>query len=336
MSLDQKISALTASLQSIFWKSWQETAKPAPWEIVTTIVPSTTRIEHYVNFGPVPGIREWKGNRNYGAVRSFIYSLQNKTWTAGFTAALEDIEDDQTGGLAMKPKELSIKGKKFPGRSVMDMLNQGTTLNAFDGTPFAGSSHNFGTGNNSLTFTTADAGTSSPTHARTYNLWALYYGDEILKPLIWQNRAAPLFRTNSGQNQSYESRQVRWWVDMRGIAGYGWWWNATYMQITGLPNVTEMYQIYQQIEQAFRTYQMPKTGSDLAGEYVHEQTEFEASNLCLVGSTYLAQTLRQSLNLSWVPQAGINVGGTGSTSVATENLFKGWARYFVSRFLDSY
>src|SRR4051794_19061007 len=106
MSLDAKVSALTAALRSEFWKSWEETATVAPWESFTTIVPSTTRIENYLNFSPVPGMAEWRGHRNYGKVDSFVYQVRNSTFSNGIVAALEDIEDDQTGGLLMKPKEL--------------------------------------------------------------------------------------------------------------------------------------------------------------------------------------------------------------------------------------
>src|SRR5437870_525212 len=122
MSLDAKVSALTATLRSEFWRSWQETAKPAPYEAFTTEIPSATRIENYINATPVPGMSEWTGFRTYGTVDSFIYSIRNKTFQNGFKAALEDIEDDQVGFLSRKPSELVVRAKKFPGRAVLKLL----------------------------------------------------------------------------------------------------------------------------------------------------------------------------------------------------------------------
>lgn len=335
MSLDQKVSALTAALRSEFWKGWQETAAPAPYESFTTVVPSTTKIENYVNFTPVPGMTQWAGHRNYGRVDSLIYSIRNLTYQNGIVAGLEDIEDDQTGGLMLKPKELVVRAKMFPGRAVLKALApaQSTVNNGFDGTPFINGSHTFGSGNNSLTFATADSLTSSSTHATIYNLFALYYGDPVMKPLLWQNRSGPDFETNAGSTQSKESRQVRWWCDLRGAAAYGWWWNAVYVQITGLPNIAEMHSIYQSIEAQFRTFQLPKTISTEDGEYIHEQSEFSAGNLYLAGSTYLAELFRQSLNQDWVPQ-NVGVGASTTNTVATTNLWKGWAKYVVSVFLN--
>lgn len=338
MSLDAKVSALTAALKSEFWQAWQETAKPAPWEEFTTVVPSTTKIENFINFTPVPGLSEWLGVRNYGQVDSFVYSVRNKTFSNGIKAFLEDIEDDQTGGLMSKPKELVIRAKKYPGRAVLKLLGQGmgspialasgAAINAFDGLPFfanrASGSAGFGVGNNSLNFQ-APSGDGKP-----YNLVALFYGDSALKPLAWQNRSGPDFETNAGTPQSKESRQVRWWCDLRGAPFWGYWWNAVGVQITNTPTVADMHAIYSAIEAAFRTFQLPKTISTEDGEYVHEQTVLGADNLYLAGSTYLAEQMRQSLSQDWSPQ------NVGANTVATTNNWKGWAKYVVSRFLDDF
>lgn len=333
MSLDSRVGALTASLKSEFWRAWEETAKPAPWESFTTIVPSTTRIENYINGTPVPGMTEWMGHRNYGTVDTFIYSIRNKTFHNGFLANLDDVEDDQVGFLTSKPRQLVIRAKKFPGRAVLKLLSQGTSTLAFDGANFYAGSHLFGTGNNSLTFATADSLTSSATHATIYNLHGLYYGDDVLKPLAWQNRSGPKFETNSGTPQSLESRQIRWWCDLRGAPFFGYWWNAVYTAITGLPTITEMHSIYQAMEAAFRTFTLPKTISTEDGEYVHEQTEFSADSLFLAGGTPLAELLRQSLNQDWTPQS-VQVSAGVTNTVATTNLWKGYARYLVSAFLN--
>jgi phage major head subunit gpT-like protein len=322
------VSALTATLKSEFWKAWEETAKPAPWEPFTTIIPSTTRIENYINAVPVPGMTEWFGHRNYAKVDSFVYSIRNKTYHNGFMAALEDVEDDQVGFLMSKPKELAIRAKKFPGRAVLKLLSQGDSTPAFDGAYFFADSHNFGTGDNKLTYTTADAGTASATHLNTYKICALYHGDSFLKPLIWQMREAPDLQTNGGTPQSKESRQIRWWCDMRGAPAFGFWWNAIQMSVTGLPTVVEMHDIFSAIEGAFRLFTLPMTISTEDAERPHEQSLLSTENLTMVTSTGLGEVMRQALTQSWVPQ------GVSGTTVATTNNYVGWANHLISAFLN--
>lgn len=343
MSLDQRISALTAALRTEFWKGWEETAVPAPWEKYTTIVPSTTRIEHYINFLPVPAMQLFSGFRHFGTPDSFIYSVQNFTFSTGFMATLEDVEDDQTGGLVRKPAELVVRAKKFPGRYVLKGLNLAKTTVGFDGTNVCAASHAFGTGNNSLPDFTSASG-----DGKNYRIFALYFGDEVLKPLIWQNRSGPEFRTNSGESRSHEARQVRWWCDLRGNMAFGFWWNIVTVGILGTPNVTEMHTIFQNIEANFRTFKLPQYGSSSDSEYVHEQTEFSNANLMLATSPGLESLMRQALKSETIPQAGIGAPpatagtapnlGNGAPAAyggvaGVSNFWRSWADHVVSNFI---
>lgn len=340
MSLDLKVNALTATLKSEFWKAWDEVAKPAPWQEVTTVLPSTTKIENFLNATPVPGLQRWTGQRNYGQVDTFIYQVRNETWHTEIAAKLEDIEDDQTGILQQQPQFMVTKAKEFPGRMVIKLLGQslgGTialqggnvgNLNAFDGLTFFGNravgSAGFGVGNNLISYSAANQ------DGKTYNLAALFSGAPVLKPLCWQNRSGPDFETNSGTPQSKESRLVRWWVDLRGAPFFGYWWNAVGVNITGTPNVADMHAIYSAILAAFRTFRYPLTISTEDGEYVHEQTVFDSGNLTLVASTQLSEQLRQSVSEDWIPQ------NVGNNTVATTNTFKNFAKWFCSRYMDDF
>lgn len=318
----------------------------APSEPFTTQLPSTTRIENYPNFTPAPAMQEWDGANDYGTIASYMYSLENKTYRASLMMRVFDLDDDQTGALQTKPKELAIKAKKFPHREVMKALASGTTGSfsdgtsyglGFDGTAFFASAHNFGSGSNLLSTynTTAYQGGSGDTTA--YQICALYHGEgtDTLKPMVWQQRSGPEFRTNSGTDQSDESLQVRSWATLRGRAGYGIWYNAIRQPINGKPNISEMHEIFSNIEAQFRTFQLPKYRATTFGEYVHEQTQFSSSNLTLCGSTGLAEVLRQALTQDWAPQGGaVSIGGTASVgNVATSNNYKGWANYLVSAYL---
>jgi phage major head subunit gpT-like protein len=333
---------LTARLRSEFWESWNQVAKPAQWEEVTTILPSTTSIENYLNANPVPGFQLWQGMRNYGQLSTFVFQVKNQTFHADFLATLEDVDDDQTGLLMQQPKFLVEKAKLFPGRMVDKLLGRaigavlpqtgpqiGLTI-AFDGLPFfsnrtASTTNAFGVGNNLIDYTSTGSG-----DGLTYNLVALYYASPVLKPLCWQHRAGPDFETNSGSPMSKEQRVVSWWCDLRGAPFFGYWFNAVGVNITNTPNVADMHAIYSAINAAFRTFQYPKIVATEDGEYVHEQTVFDSSNLCIVASTYLSEQVRQSIMKDLIPQ------NIGNNTVATENTFKGYAKWYVSRFMDNF
>lgn len=333
-----QVSAFTAALKSNFWQAWEETAKVAPSDDFTTIIPSTTRIENFVNWTPAPAMQEWDGSNDYGTITDYVYSLKNKIYRAGVMMTVPDLDDDQTGALQKKPQELAVKAKKLPPRQVMKALAAGTTTLAFDNTNFFAGAHNFGAGNNSLTqIATADSSSGSPTSGTVFKLFALYFGPgtESLKPMVWLHRSGPDFRTNAGTDQSDESLQVRSWATIRGVAGYGIWFNAIYQPFLGLPSTSEMHNGFAAIESAFRTFQLPKSRQTADGEYVHEQTTFSSENLYLAGSTALAEPLRTALNNDWAPHSvGVAGGGAGVQTVADTNRFKGFAKYLVSAYLN--
>jgi phage major head subunit gpT-like protein len=333
----------------------------------TQIVASTAKIEYYPWMSPVPAITEFKGHRNYGTVESVIYAIRNLPYANGFVVPLDEVEDEafNVHGYMHKPRELALRARKFPGRAVLKNIgtsilagansaagtsvtfsngSPGSSINAFDGlsifaTRTDGTSGAIGTGTNFTTnFATNDSKSGSSTSANNYNMVFMYSGD-ILKPMIWQNRLAPRLLTNAGTPQSFESKQLRYWCDMRGAAAFGWWWHSYWFQFLGLPNITEMLQAFSTIIGAMRGFILPRAIVTDDGEYVHEQTDFKADNTAIAGSISLEPLLRQALNESWIPQAGSMgpVGGSATgagTVVSTPNPFVGLASFTVSAFLQ--
>ncbi len=349
--LPGQVSALTAALRNNFWKAWDEVAEPAEHEKFTSVLPSTTLVENYPNWTPVPDMTEWDGTNDYGSLTSYVYSLKNKIYRASVMIRVPDMEDDQTGALQGKPRELARKAKVLESREVIKCLASGITGVYTDGTVYGQTFdtlnffanrtgvNGFGTGNNLLTaVTTIDAGTSSATHTNTYWIAAVYHGpqNKSLRPLVWQNRSGPEFRTNMGSDQSDESLQVRAWATRRGVAGYGIWYNCVLQPFTGLPNVNEIGTAFAAIEAAYRTFQLPKTRSTTFGQYVFEQTKFASDNLTMVGSTALGEPLRQALTQDWAPQSiGTTASSTAQNTVADTNRWKGFANYLISAFMNT-
>jgi phage major head subunit gpT-like protein len=321
VAIDSKVSIFTTAMRTEFVNAYTATAAPAPWEAYTQVVPSSARIEHYTWMTPTPGLSRFQGHRRYGKVSTTRYSVENVEFDSSFQVLLRDIEDDQAGGYALKPKELAERAKKFPGRWTLKKLSQGKTDLCFDGTAMFADTHTIGSGDNLLSANNAS------NDAATYKLVALYHGG-ALKPLLWQNRKGPDFQTDAGSPESKKAKMVSYWIDMEGEAAYGYWWDAVWVDITDTPTVAELHDIFRSIETAFRTFTLPKALVSDDGEYVHEQTVFSSANLTLVGSTGLSELLRQALNQDWVPQ------NIGSTPVATTNRFKGFASWTVSAFMN--
>ena len=345
MSVSTQISALTASLRSTFWQAWEQTAEPAPSAPFTTELPSTSRIEYYPNWSPVPAATEWDGANDYGTPSSYIYAIENKLYRTAMMIRSLDAEDDQTGALARKPEETAEECRLVPYLQVMRALAAGATGTftptnevygkSFDGQYFFANRTaglGFGVGNNILpTYTTAAGSGGDST---VYNIIALYHGQKgkMLKPMVWQRRGGPKFMTNAGTPQEDESLQIRYWASIRGRAAYGIWYNAVLQKIVGKPNLAEMHDMFQLIEAQFRTFQLPLYRSTTFGHYVHEQTKFGTDNFTLAGSTGIAEQLRAALNQDWAP---VNIGVSGATNTApTTNDFKGFANYLVSNYLN--
>lgn len=337
-----KVNAITATLRSEFWRAWNQVSKPAPWEEITTILPSSTSIENYLNANPAPGFQLWQGQRNYSQLATFVFQVKNFTFHSELGASLEDVEDDQTGLLAQQPAFIVQKAKLFPGRLIDKLLGRGMSAtiaqtgppigstvafdgNAFFGTRTASTTNAFGVGTNLISY--KSTGSSD---GLAYNLVLLFYGSPVLKPLFYQQRSGPDFETDAGTPQSKHQRQVRWWCDMRGGPAFSYWFNAVGVQITNTPNVADMHAIFSAAVAAFRTFQYPKIVSTEDGEYVHEQTVFDESNLCIVASTYLSEQLRQSISQEWIPQ------NIGNNTVATTNNWRKFAKWYITRYLDNF
>ncbi len=322
MAADSRVSIFTTAMKSQFINAYMATAAPAPWEQITEVIPSDARIEHYTWMSPTPGLSRYVGHRRYGKVSTIRYSVENLEFDSSFEVLLRDVEDDQVGGYKRKPAELAERAKKFPGRWALQHLAAGESRACFDGSSFHANSHTIGTGDNLLTGT----GTLN-SDGFTYKMIAMYTGGG-LKPLLWQQRKSPNFQTNAGSPQSYESKVLRYFIDLEGEAAYGYWWDSVLFKWTSQPTVTEVHTAFAQIQAAFRTFLLPKALDSDDGERIHEQEVFSSANMVYVVSTALEETMNQALNQSWVPQT------IGSTTVPTTNRFLGKGAIMVSAFLD--
>jgi phage major head subunit gpT-like protein len=335
MSIDSQVQIFTVAMRNEFEVAYAPTAEPAPWEQFTQVIPSTARIENYTWMSPAPGLAAYSGHRRFGKLSTVKYTVENKEFDAAFSVLMRDIEDDQTGGYKLKPRELAMRAKLFPGRFVIKTLATGKSAACFDGSNFFAGSHSIGAGNNLY------AGTGNGnSDGLVYRLAAMYTGG-ALKPLLWQDRKPAQFRDNSGSDLAYEAKEIHYWIDLEGQAAFGYWWDAVLFEWTNLPTVLDFQVGLQTISDALRTFTLPKAIVSEDGEYIHEQAEFNDTNMILVGSTKLERIAAQALGLeniaTYVPGgqgSGATPGSGTAQTISNPNLYKKWAKFIPSAFMN--
>src|SRR5262249_7778937 len=129
-------------MRTEFQVAYQAVADPPPWEKFTQRIPSTARFEHYTWMTPSPGLARYAGHRRFGKIDAGKYSVESTEFDVAFQVPTRDIEDDQTGGYLLKPRELADRARNFPGRWVLKHLAAGTSRTCFDGSNFFADSHN--------------------------------------------------------------------------------------------------------------------------------------------------------------------------------------------------
>lgn len=314
MSL-QRVDIFTAAMRAEFINTYSSVADPAPWQDIVQVVPSTTRIENYSHLFPAPGVSEFTGARRFVRIGETSYKVENKTYDTGFSVLLDDLNDDQVGGYKPKSQELGMKVKNFPGKAAYIKLRQGASTLCFDGSNFFASSHTIGTGNNTISQTAAASADGT-----THYLYALYIGAPI-KPVFWQEREKADMYTDAGSTESQKARQVNYWGDLRGAAGYGYWWDCIRTTISGTPTVVEMQTYLGAISGRFRGFTLKSTTSEEQPEYVHDQAQFNEKTMYLLTSTGIEHIVRQCVSMDYVNNAS--------------NPYKGFAKFHCSGLLDS-
>jgi phage major head subunit gpT-like protein len=318
------INLFTTMMRSEFLKSMQAVPKKEPrWKEFTTVVPSTARTENYAWMTPSPGISRYVGHRRYAQLDQIKYTVPNLEFDGSISVSLRDVEDDQIGGYPLRFQELGQKANAFPGRWVMQTLNNGASTTCFDGSSFFATSHNQGTGNstlptnfgggvNALTYT-AQGSSDATTHKAVFMIH-----DGAIKPLGYQNRKAPALGTNSGETRSREAKQVNYWCDLEGNAFFGYWWDAIQVTITNTPNLTDIFTVIDVVIRQFYGFTLPASLPTDPSLYVHQDKEFTSEIATVACSLGIARLLTHA-----VTEDRIGVSVSGSTAGFTSNIFKG-------------
>lgn len=99
-------------------------------------IPSNGAYEKLGWVGAMPSVSQWVGTRSAKQFDSYDYTVKNLDWSVAVPINENDLNDDQTGALAMIPQMLAQRIMVHPEKLMIDLLTGGTTGLAYDGVAF--------------------------------------------------------------------------------------------------------------------------------------------------------------------------------------------------------
>ncbi len=191
-------------------------AVPTMRDAVSETVPSSTGENIYGWLGELPSMKEWLGPRVVQNLKSHDYRIKNRDWEQTVGVDRNDIEDDTFG---MYTKRFEIMGRtaaRHPEQLVWDALKNGFTSECYDGQYFFDTDHPvIGEDEKMTTFANTDGGSGTP--------WFLLATNEVVKPIIFQQRKAPTFVAKDRQTDDnvFMNRKFIYGAESRCAVGYG-------------------------------------------------------------------------------------------------------------------
>lgn len=196
-------------------------------EAIATKTPSSTKTNEYAWLGELPGMREWVGDRVAQQLKGHGYAIENKDFELTVEVKRTDIEDDNIGGYSMRFTAMGRSVAAHPEQLVWGALANGHQQLCYDGQYFFDTDHPVldATGTvQSVSNSLAGAGTP----------WFLIDDSQVVKPLIYQERKAPVFVTMDDPTnpEVFKRNMFTYGADYRGNVGYGFWQFAVRSQAT--------------------------------------------------------------------------------------------------------
>lgn len=210
-----------------FGKNFKDGLAKAPSQFskIATVVKSTTASNTYAWLGQMPKLTEWIGKRTITAIQSHGYSIVNKSWANGVEIKRTDIEDDNVGVYSPLIEELGRSAGEQPDELVFGALKAGFTTACYDGQYFFDTDHPVGANVDGTSPTSVSNITDDGTGVTAENAWYLLDCSRALKPIIFQERKAPIpaQMTYANSEKVFMEDVLTYGVDSRCNVGYGFW-----------------------------------------------------------------------------------------------------------------
>jgi phage major head subunit gpT-like protein len=197
------------------------------WELLSTVIPSSTASNTYGWLGAFPQMREWVGDRVIKDIAESAYQSFNQKWEATLGVDRTHIEDDSLGQYRVLSRNMADEFDRFMERHLAALITGGFTSLCYDGQPFFNDGHPVypntdGTGD------AADVSNIIGTGEETGPPWALLSLSGSLKPFIVQQRTQPEFEeiTDPKNDRTFMKDQYLYGIRYRGSWGYVLWQQA--------------------------------------------------------------------------------------------------------------
>lgn len=188
-------------------------------EIATTI-PSSGRQNTYKWLGQIPNMREWIGDRVLNEVGKHSYTIENRKFENTIRVSIDDLADGEVGQYAILAKGLGDEARNFPEALVYETLVSGFTELCFDGQNFFDVDH--------PVMVNGEEESASNMQAGAGEAWFLLDTTKIVKPIIFQDRLKPEFKSldTDANTMVFMKDEYAFGTKMRCNAGYGFWQTA--------------------------------------------------------------------------------------------------------------
>lgn len=210
-----------------FGKNFKDGLAKAPSQFskIATVVKSTTASNTYAWLGQMPKLTEWIGKRTITAIQSHGYSIVNKSWANGVEIKRTDIEDDNVGVYSPLIEELGRSAGEQPDELVFGALKAGFSTACYDGQYFFDTDHPVGANVDGTSHQSVSNITDDGTNVTEENAWYLLDCSRALKPIIFQERKAPIpaQMTDANSEKVFMEDVLTYGVDSRCNVGYGFW-----------------------------------------------------------------------------------------------------------------
>jgi phage major head subunit gpT-like protein len=209
------LEALRTGFRAEFQKGVN--AKTSQYEVMTTKVPSSTKVETYGFLGDFPIFRKWVGEKRIRSMTERAYQLVNDSFEATIGIHKDKIRDDNLGLYGPLVQGWGQDAGALNDRLAFEALANGHVRVCFDGQNYFDTDHPMGREGATLHSNINAAGAVQP--------WYLLDCSKPLKPILLQEREAPTFQMVVDPTDSHVFKTGEYLMggEARAAAGYTYW-----------------------------------------------------------------------------------------------------------------
>lgn len=192
-------------------------AQTPQYAVMTTVVPSSTKVETYGFLSGFPIFRKWLGEKRIRSMKEKAYQLVNDNFEATIGIHKDKIRDDNLGLYGPLVQGWGQDAGALSDRLAFEALANGHVRVCFDGQNFFDAEHPMGREGAAAHSNINAAGAVQP--------WYLLDCSKPLKPILLQEREKPNFAMVVDPTDSHVFKTGEYLMggEARAAAGYTYW-----------------------------------------------------------------------------------------------------------------